>query len=86
MDLILASLPWVLLCPAVCIWVLKWPRLHKAGARLASGLALGPMLGVVLNGMHLWPSNMPGFAIGVLWGAFVTGLVKPHKSIAAATC
>ena len=53
MDRILAALPWVLLCPAVCIWVLKWPRLHKAGARLASGLALGPMLGVVLNGMNM---------------------------------
>lgn len=80
MDRILAALPWVLLCPAVCIWVLKWPRLHKAGARLASGLALGPMLGVVLNGMHLWPSHMTGFAIGVLWGPIFTVLFTKGRS------
>ena len=42
--------------------------------------ALGPMLGVVLNGMHLWPSNMTGFAIGVLWGPIFTVLFTKDRS------
>lgn len=78
-HLILQALPWVLCGLAVGIWAANWPRLKKAGARLASGLALGPVLGIVLNGMHLWQNHMIGFIVGILWGPIITVLLKKSQ-------
>lgn len=73
------ALPWGLLALAAIFWAANWPRLKRAGARLASGLALGPVLGILLNGLHLWQGNWPGLILGLAWGPLITVLVCKNK-------
>lgn len=83
-DFILAALPWVLAGLAVAI--LCAGRGKENGAedeRIAVGMALGLLLGVLMNGLDLWENHAIGLALGPLWGmalaALTAGKPKKHK-------
>ena len=66
-----AALPWVLTGVPLAILAANLGAKEEDGARssrIATGAALGLMLGVALNSTGLWGSHALGLAIGPLWG------------------
>lgn len=67
-----AALSWVLTGVPIAIlaanqaW--KTDDTSAKSQRIATGAALGLLLGVALNSTGLWESHALGFAIGPLWG------------------
>ena len=79
-DFIAAALPWVLCGLAVailCAWLGR--RDGSTGKKLeqsmATGAALGLLLGVALNGCGLWENHALGFSLGPLWGMALASLL-----------
>lgn len=79
-DFLLAALPWVLMAlPAAILAAnhgLQQQTDKQRSTRIATGAALGLLLGVALNGCGLWESHALGFAIGPLWGMALATLFK----------
>lgn len=77
-DFATAALPWILIGPALAILAvnhgMERQQDEKRGAWIATGAALGLLLGVVLNGCGLWEDHLLGFAIGPLWGMALAAL------------
>lgn len=78
-EFALAALPWVLSGLAVVILCVS--RRGSDDERLATGMALGLLLGLLLNGLDLWENHAIGLALGLLWGMALAALTagKPKK-------
>lgn len=66
-----AALPWVLTGVPLAILLANLGAKREdesRSSRIATGAALGLMLGVALNSTGIWDSHALGFAIGPLWG------------------
>ena len=84
-EFIAAALPWVLCALAVA---LLCARLGKAGGQsrrlnqsMATGAALGLLLGVALNGCGLWENHALGFSLGPLWGMALASLLPDRGEV-----
>lgn len=76
---ILAALPWVLCGVAVAILCARLGRGRgdkekKVDQRLALGMALGLLMGPMLNQLHLWENHGIGLALGPIWGMALAAL------------
>ena len=84
-DFIIAALPWVLCGLAVAILCARLGgRDGNTGKKLdqamATGAALGLLLGVALNGCGLWENHALGFSLGPLWGMALASLLPDRGS------
>lgn len=68
-----AALPWVLTGTAVAILAANAQRNPQ---RLATGAAVGLMLGTAINTTGVWDSHIWGILIGPLWGMALMSLRK----------
>lgn len=83
-EFVIAALPWVMCGLAVAILCVRLGRQDGSkGQRLdqsmATGAALGLLLGVTLNGCGLWENHALGFSLGPLWGMALASLL-PDRS------
>ena len=78
-DFIAAALPWVLCALAVALLCARLGKASGQSRRLdqsmATGAALGLLLGVALNGCGLWENHALGLALGPLWGMALASLL-----------
>lgn len=79
-DFILAALPWVMCALTVAILCVRLGRQdgsmnRKPDRSMATGAALGLLLGVALNGCGLWENHALGFSLGPLWGMALASLL-----------
>lgn len=82
-EFVIAALPWILCGLAVAILCARLGgRDGNTGKKLdqsmATGAALGLLLGVALNGCGLWENHALGFSLGPLWGMALASLM-PDK-------
>ena len=79
-----AALPWVLTGIPIALLAAQFGTGkgtdHAFSQRIATGAALGLLLGVCLNGCGIWESHALGFAIGPLWGMALAALWKESNT------
>ncbi|MGN0981972.1 MAG: hypothetical protein ACI4O0_03675 [Candidatus Limivicinus sp.] len=83
-DFIFAALPWVLCGLAVAILCARLGRQDgskskKLDQTMATGAALGLLLGVTLNGCGLWENHALGLSLGPLWGMALASLLPDRN-------
>ena len=75
-----AALPWVLTGIPIAIFAASTGKGKgndsALSQRVATGAALGLLLGVTLNGIGIWDNHALGFAIGPLWGMALAAVWK----------
>lgn len=86
-DFLLSALPWVLAGVAVVILCAGGSRKKSAdgnaedqeGQRIAAGMSLGLLLGILLDACGPWEDHSYGLALGPLWGMALAVLADRMK-------
>lgn len=86
-DFLSAALPWVLAGVAVIILCAGGSRKKptdgeaedQEGQRIAVGMSLGLLLGILLDACGLWEDHSYGLALGPLWGMALAVLTDRMK-------
>lgn len=76
---IMAALPWVLAGLAIAILAVNQKQDKQQGSVIATGAALGLLLGVCLNSCGLWQDHALGLTIGPLWGMALASVWQDDK-------
>ena len=82
-EFVLAALPWVMMGIELAILAVNYGKEKqkegKRGAQIATGAALGLLLGVALNNCGLWENHLFGLALGPLWGIVLGELYNTEE-------
>ena len=82
-EFVSSALPWFMLGIALAILAVncsgKNTQNKAFGIRIATGAGFGLLLGVALNSVGLWESNVIGLALGPLWGMALASLFKSKE-------
>ena len=79
-EFVLSALPWVMMGIALAILAvnqgLETQKDEKRDAHIATGAALGLLLGVALNNCGFWENHALGLALGPLWGMALAAICR----------
>ena len=82
-EFVSSALLWFMLGIALAILAVncsgKKTQNKAFGIRIATGAGFGLLLGVALNSVGLWESNVIGLALGPLWGMALASLFKSKE-------